>query len=146
MLVRIFRGVWFLSLLAVFANLLYVYASLPEQVVVLDGATDRIVMQRDSLFYIAMGALAIINVLVYVFSQKLMPAEDFRVWLNGLVIVLNIFFIIGLSFISLYNSAEKYDFGRLGTIIYASVWLVTIWAIGWPVYVLVRKIFSKPVV
>ena len=146
MLVRIFRGVWFLSLLAVFANLLYVYASLPEQVVVLDGATDRIVMQRDSLFYIAMGALAIINVLVYVFSQKLMPAEDFRVWLNGLVIVLNIFFIIGLSFISLYNSAEKYDFGRLGTIIYASVWLVAIWAIGWPVYVLVRKIFSKPVV
>jgi predicted permease len=81
--------------------------------------------------------------MVYLFSKKLAPKEDFRTWLHGLVITLNIFFIIGMSFISLYNSTERFDFSRIGFIIYGSVGLVAAWALSWPVYLTVKRLTAK---
>lgn len=128
-------------MLAVLGNLMYVYAGLPEEVSLTGDGT--LLIGREPLFYTAMALIALANVMVYLFSKKLAPREDFRSWLHGLVITLNIFFIIGLSFIGLYNSAEKFDFERIGFIIYSSVWLVALWALGWPVYLVVRKLLAK---
>jgi len=93
-----------------------------------------------------MCLIALANVMVYLFSRNLAPGEDFRIWIHGLVISLNIFFIIGMSFIGLYNSAEHYDFNRLGFIIYSSVGLFVLWAISWPIYLVVRKRTAKQTV
>lgn len=130
-------------MLAVLANLLYVYASWPEQVVIMEEGPELFSLGRDSLFYIAMTVIALVNVVVYLFSKNIAPANDFRTWLNGLVIVLNFFFIIALSFIAVYNSAEKYDFSSIGWIIYSSFALVALWIVGWPVYLIGRKILAK---
>ena len=146
MTLKLFKAAWFLSMLAVLGNLLYVYASLPEQVILIENLTDPLSVGREQLFYVAMAVIAMANVIVYLFSKKLMPQEDFRTWLHGLVMTLNIFFIIGMSFISLYNSAEHYDFGRIGFIIYSSVGLIVLWAISWPIYLLGKKITSKQAV
>ena len=143
MTVKLFKAIWFLSMLAVFANLLYVYASLPEQVSLMEEGVETYAIGREQLFYSAMAVIAIANVMVYLFSKTIAPDENFRIWLHGLVITLNIFFIIGLSFISLYNSVEKFDFSRIGFIIYSSVILVIVWALSWPVYSLGRKLISK---
>jgi hypothetical protein len=143
MTLKIFRGVWFLSMMAVFANLLYVYASLPETVAVLEAGVEVVTVSREILFYAAMVTIALVNALVYFFSKALAPNEDFRTWLNGLVITLNIFFIIGMSFVSLYNSTEHFDFSRIGFIIYGSVGLVLLWALGWPLFWVGKKLMSK---
>jgi hypothetical protein len=143
MTLKLFKAIWFLSMLAVLVNLLYVYASLPEQVTLMEEGVETYAIGREQLFYSAMVVMAIANVMVYLFSKSIAPDENFRTWLHGLVITLNIFFIIGLSFISLYNSVEKFDFSRIGFIIYSSVILVIVWALSWPVYSLGRKIISK---
>jgi hypothetical protein len=145
MVLKLFKGVWFLSMLAVLGNLMYIYASLPEQVS-LGNDSSTFSIGRELLFYTAMIIIAISNAMVYLFSKKLMPREDFRTWLHGFVITLNIFFIIGLSFISLYNSSERFDFSRIGFIIYSSVGLVVLWAISWPLYLVGRKLGSKQLV
>ncbi len=143
MTLKLFKAIWFLSMLAVFANLLYVYASLPEQVSLMEEGVETYAIGREQLFYSAMVVIALANVMVYLFSKSIAPDEHFRTWLHGLVITLNIFFIIGLSFISLYNSVEKFDFSRIGFIIYSSVILVVVWALSWPVYSISRKLMSK---
>ena len=145
MALKIFRGVWFLSMLAVLANLMYVYAGLPEEIS-LATDTDTFTIGKEPFFYTALIMIAIANALVYLFSKKLMPREDFRAWLHGFVVTLNIFFIIGLSFIGLYNSSERFDFSRIGFIIYSSVGLVVLWVISWPFYLIGKKFGAKQVV
>ncbi len=144
MILKVFKAVWFLSLLGVLANLFYVYAGLPEQVSVAEenGATAY-VMDKEVLFYAALAFIGILNLLVYLFSKSITPDEGFRAWLHGLVITLNIFFVVGFSFIGLYNSAEHFDYTRIGPIIYGSVILVALWAIAWPVISIGRRVFAK---
>lgn len=144
MILKVFKAVWFLSLLGVLGNLMYVYAGLPEQVSVAEeGGATTYVMNKEALFYSALGFILILNLLVYLFSKSITPSESFRTWIHGLVITLNIFFVVGFSFIGLYNSAEHFDYIRIGPIIYGSVILVAVWAIAWPLYSMGRRIFSK---
>lgn len=144
MILKVFKAVWFLSLVGVFANLMYVYAGLPEQVSVAEeGGATAYVMDKEALFYAALAFIAILNLLVYLFSKSITPDEGFRSWLHGLVITLNIFFVVGFSFIGLYNSAEVFDFNRIGPIIYGSVILVGLWALAWPVYLIGKRVFAK---
>jgi hypothetical protein len=143
MVVKIFKAVWFLSLLGILALFLIVYASLPERIIVRE-AESAVTLSREALFYISLFIFALCNVLVFVVSRLFSKGhDDFQCWFYGLIICLNIFFIISLNFINLYNSSEKFDYTRVGYIIYGSLWLVAGWAISWPFYSLFRKMLSK---
>jgi hypothetical protein len=146
MVLKLFRGVWFLSVLAVLSNLLYVYASLPEQVVIQEEETGQTLVARESFFYIMTGILVLINVTVYSIGKIYARQQDFRAWFHGLIVTINMFFIIAMSIILTYNSAERFDFSRILFIVYGSIGLVIVWAISWPVYVIIRKIIAKPIV
>jgi hypothetical protein len=146
MTLKLFKAVWFFSMLIVLGNLMYVYAGLPEEITLGSDGIAPVAVGKEPLFYTAMAIIALTNVMVYLFSKKLTPREDFRSWIHGLIITLNIFFVIGMSFIGLYNSAERFDFGRIGFIIYSSVGLVALWAISWPIYLVVKKIIAKQAV
>jgi len=137
---------WFLSVLVLFATLLYGYAGWGEELVVQEEGENTVSMSREVFFYVMVGVFAIVNVLVYLVSRMFAKDEDFRAWFHGLVITINIFFIIAINLIGLYNSAEKFDYNRIGFIIYGSVGLVVAWAIAWPVYIFYRKFFVKQVV
>jgi hypothetical protein len=143
MVLKIFKGVWFLSLIVFLGVFIYQYASLPEKITLQESETPLII-SRDGLFYAFVATVALINMLVFVVT-RLFPAEDvdFKSWFYGLVITLNIFFIVGISFISLYNSTEKFDYESIGIIIYGSLGLIVVWSLGWPVYSLSRKYFFK---
>jgi hypothetical protein len=143
MILKIFKAVWFISLLAVMANLLYIYAGLPEQVGIYEDKGEVILISREYFFYGAMLCTGMFNILVYLFSKNITPNETFRSWLHGQIITLNLFLIIVQSFIGLYNSAERFDYTRIGPIIYGSILLVTAWAAAWPFIWLWKRLLVK---
>jgi hypothetical protein len=145
MTLRIFKAFWFLSLLIALAALLFVYASLPEQVVVQEKEANLVSLPRDGVFYIAIALMAILNVFVFA-VQKLFRDEHFKIWFYGLIITLNIFFIVALNMLGTFNSGETFNYGQIDFIIYGSVLLILLWSASWPFYSLLRKFFHKPTV
>lgn len=141
--VKIFKAVWFLSMLVVLVNLLYVYAGLPAEVVVQDDGGSLISVGRDAFFYAGAGLVGLINALVFAIANVFRKDPDFRSWFYGLVICLNFFFVITFNFISVYNSGDRFDYSRIEFLIFGSIGLFTAWALGWPVYSLYRKRFTK---
>jgi hypothetical protein len=146
MALKIIKGVWFLSLMAFLSAFMYIYASLPENVLLQEG-DSAIELSRGTVFYGFLIIVGITNVLVFVVS-RLFPADQnrFKTWFYGLVITLNLFFIVALAFINLYNSSEKFDYSNIGYVIYGSISLVAVWLASWPIYTIFRKNFSKQTV
>jgi|SRR5690606_38405311 len=144
MILKIFRAVWFLSVLVVLANLLYVYASLPEVVVVQSG--DEVSLSREWLFYIATFTIVGLNVMVYLMKVMYANGENLRSWFHGLVITLNIFIIIALHALNIYNSNEIFDAALVTAYLTGSLALVFLWALAWPVYLLVQRFLVKQAV
>ena len=143
MSVKIFKAVWFLSMLAVLVNLLFTYAGLPLDVVVNENGGSFISVGKDNFFYLAASLIAIINALVFVVNKFYDKEMDFRTWFYGLVICLNFFFVVALNFITLYNSGDEFDYSRIEYLILGSTGLFVVWALGWPVYSLYKKIYIK---
>jgi len=139
MVLKLLKAIWFLSMLVTLGALLFVYASLPQEVLVQDDTEARVAISNELFFYLAMLLIAISNALVFVMAKVFKTNEELRAWFFGLIIALNIFFIIGMNFISLYNSEEKYDYDRLAVIIYGSLALIILWAVAWPVYVIFKR-------
>jgi hypothetical protein len=121
---------WFLSVLVVLANLLYVYASLPEIVTIQENET--VTINREWLFYILMFSILLINVLVYLLKMMAQDGENLRAWFHGLIITINIFFIISMQALNVYNSTEMFDHSRVSLFLTGSLALILIWAAVWP--------------
>lgn len=147
MILKIFRVVWFFSIVAFLGFFMYVYASLPDPVVVMDEP-ERVVLGKETVFYSILITIAVFNMFVYVFRSlnKTEEGEGFVSWFYGLVICLNLFFIVAVSYLSLFNSGERFEYDRIGPIIYGSVSLMVLWAFSWPVYLAGRKYFTKKAV
>jgi len=145
MALKLFRALWFLSVLVVLANLLYVYASLPESVVIRE--TERMEISREWLFYILVGAIVLINLLVYLIKMMYQDGgESLRAWFHGLIITINIFFIISMQALNVYNSSEMFDHSLVSIYLTGSLGLILLWALAWPIYLLAQKVFFKPAV
>lgn len=142
MALKLLRAAWFLSVLVVLANLLYVYASLPENVVVQDQET-KLSLSREWVFYIATISILLINVMVYLFKTMFFEQELLRAWFHGLVISMNIFIVIAMQALNVYNSAEVFDHALAGLYLTGSLSLILLVAVSWPVYLLLQKIFLK---
>ena len=118
-------------MLAMLANLLFVYASLPETVLVPGDGDFQ--LSREVTFYSVLILGAVLNGLVYVVSRFYATDEAIKTWFHGFVITLNIFLIIALAYLNVYNSQEKYDYSRMGYIVYGSAYLVVGWVLTLPV-------------
>ncbi|GAB1446846.1 MAG: hypothetical protein KF860_03435 [Cyclobacteriaceae bacterium] len=146
MVLKIFKAVWFLSLMGFMVIFMYIYASLPEKVVIQEGL-EAVSVSRNMLFYLTLGIVTIINVLVFMISKLYGTRnEPFSIWFYGQIIVLNFFLITVLGYFNVLNSGERFEYERLGIVIYGSIVLIVIWAIGWPVYSLTHKNITKEVV
>jgi hypothetical protein len=141
---KIFKAVWFLSVIAVLANLLYIYAGFPgETVVIREEGLVNTSISKETFFYLALLSLTVVNVTVYLVAKAIPNDLDTRAWFHGLVITLNIFFVVAFSLIGLVNSAEHYDYSRIGFTIYGSVTLFVAWAISWPIYKIFTRLTAK---
>src|SRR5882672_977670 len=113
MIVKIFKGVWFLSLLVTLTVFMYVYASLPEDIQLAEGKVP-FTMSRNGLFYLTLAVLSIFNVLVFAFSRLYRQKNELlTAWFYGLVTFLHLFLIVALQFFNLYNSNEKFDYNSI---------------------------------
>ena len=140
MIVKVFKGVWFFSLLATVAIFLYVYASLPADIQLRE---DRAI-SRDTLFYTTLAILTLFNALIFAMSRLYAGRDDyFRAWFYGLMVFLNLFIVVSLQFLNVYNSQEKYSYDSIGFVIYGSLGMVVLWSSLWPVYFLSQRIFNK---
>lgn len=137
---KILKAVWFLSMIAGLANLLYVYAGLPETVMIQDTGASSLSIGKEELFYVVTAVIACINTIVYPISSVFKKDVNFRAWFYGLIATINIFFIISFSFVGLFNSGEMYDYSSINFIIFGSIALFVLWALGWPFYSIFRKI------
>ena len=144
MALKLFRAMWFLSVLVVMANLLYVYASLPEMVTIQEN--ERETISREWLFYILMFSIVLINVLVYLIKMMAQDGENLRAWFHGLIITINIFMIVAMQSLNVYNSSEMFDHHRVSLILTGSLALILIWAAVWPLYLIFQKFFIKEAV
>ena len=132
--------------MATMAIFLYVYASLPESIIFKEGESSLSV-PRNGLFYIIVILLAILNALVFVVSRLYPDRNEYlRAWVYGLITFLNLFLVVALQFLSLYNSQEKFDYGSIGVIIYGSIGMVVLWSSLWPLYFITQKLLNKPTV
>lgn len=143
MTVKLFKAVWFFSLLAALAVLLFIYAGLPEQVVVHEDGTKLTSLPRDAFFYIAVAVMALVNVLVFIVAKVVSNNMPFKTWFYGLIAILNVFFMVSLTLIGTFNSGEKFNYRQIDFIIYGSVCLILVWAASWPIYALYQKISTK---
>ena len=146
MALKLVKAIWFLSMIAALGALLFVYAGLPEEVVVQDDIDARTSINKEAFFYLAMAFIALTNLSVYVISKVFKRSEDLRTWFHGLITTLNIFFIIGMNYISLYNSEERFDYNRIAFIIYGSIALILLWTMSWPVYLIFKRLSVKSLV
>lgn len=142
MIVKIFKAVWFLSLLAVVAVLLYAYASYPDIIQLSEAEPGQAqTISRNGLFYSALATLGILNALVFAVNRFMSPKDQlFQAWFYGLIVFFNLFMIVALEFFNLYNSGERFDYASIGYIIYGSVALLVLWASLWPVARIVKSL------
>jgi hypothetical protein len=146
MVLRIFRAVWFMSVMGVFVRLLFGYAGWQDELVIRETAGERLLISKEVLFYVAVGVIVIVNVVVYIFGKIYKNQEDLRIWIHSLVTAINLFFIVGISLIGVYNSYEKFDYSRIDFIIYGSVGLILLVALAWPLYAVYQKFFVRQAV
>jgi hypothetical protein len=143
MALKITKAVWFFSLIIFLAVFFYNYAGLGESVTIYES-TQPLILSKELLFYLFIVMVVIMNLFVFLVN-KIYPATaaEFKVWFYGLIITLNIFFTIAINYISLYNSAEKFDYQRIGVIIYGSLILILAWLVAWPLFSIARKYLFK---
>jgi hypothetical protein len=138
MTVKIFKGVWFFSMLGLLAIFFYIYAGLPETVMLWDFP-EQTTISRSGLFYSFISTIAILNATVYLIRQISAKEGGFTSWFYGMIATLNIFFIAVLGFIYVFNGGDRYDYTRMAPAIYGSLILVCLWLISWPVIKIFRK-------
>lgn len=143
MVLKISRGVWFISILAALAGLLYVYAGLPEQMILLSDDSGLIHGSRETFFYVTLFTITIVNAFVFLIGALYPDDAALKSWFNVQVVILNGFFIVAVFLLSAMNSNERFDYSRIGFIIYGSVGLIAVWALVWPVIAILRKFSSK---
>jgi hypothetical protein len=143
MALKISRGVWLVSILGVLAALLTVYASMPEEVMLLQEGVSYISTTKEILFYVALGMITVANALVFIVSFLYKPHENFRAWFNGLIVIVNIFFVITLFFLNVTNSTERFNYSNIGFLLYGSVALTALWILVLPLGFMIRKFLLK---
>ncbi len=143
MLLKIFKGVWFFSIVALLIVFFYVYAGLPADVTLWQGGPD-ILVSRNGLFYGSLMVMALINVLVFMIRNLVdKKNEAFTTWFYGLIISVNIFFIASLGLLTVFNGGDRYNYNSMAPVIYGSLILICGWIIGWPLYMLSQKFMTK---
>lgn len=142
MVLKLFKAVWFLSMLVTLAILLFNYAGLPETVVVQEEGSSAFRVSRDVYFYSMTALIALVNMMVFPIGKVFVRNTDFRTWFYGLVIALNFFFIVSMNFVGVFNSGEKFDYGQIRYIVYFSVGLFIAWTVSWPIYLIYRRVVS----
>jgi len=151
---RLISRSWAFSFLIFLGVFLYVYAALPAQVAVFTprGSFQSVFIDRSLFFYLGLATFIVWNVLVYILKGMLgqfpvkeysfFKTEVFRImvlnWLKSFALVVNIFFIVTVALVGIFNRTSMEEFDRFSAFFYIGPILMAIWFIALMV-ILVRK-------
>ena len=140
---RLVKFGWFISIFVFFLALLYVYAYLPSSVSIYADARGMADMHidREYFFYLLLGFFGLANIAFYSLSKlihlqylpnvnlndqlrKRTLKEDLADWLLGLAAALNIFLVLGMIFLGVFNNSEGITFSHYGLVVYAGPVLI----------------------
>lgn len=141
---RMIKFIWLVSIFLFLVILLWVYAYLPAQVGVManpGGAADTFI-SKNIFFYLSIGMFLLVNGVLFVMHKMLMPASlhayrrnpvlspkealraDLASWMFGFAAALNIFFILGIYFLSVFNNPEGLELAYYGVLVFAGPVLI----------------------
>lgn len=143
MILKIFKGIWFFSLIGLLVVFFYVYAGLPEPVSLWEGETP-VSISRNGLFYFSLLLMAVINTMVFTIRNLISKNnEPFNTWFYSLIIAINVFLIASFGLLTVTNGGERYDYSRMAPAVYGSLILICISLLSWPVYRISQRFSSK---
>lgn len=155
---RLVKFFWFLSIIIFLITLLFVYAYLPARVGINTGPgglPDEFI-DRSTFFYGSIGLFLLANVPIYILRKLLEKTwmEDRREelmsparmkfrqniidWLLAFATALNVFFVLGMIYLGVFNSAEDLDIGLYAPLVYAGPLLIGILFLVL-IYIFVKK-------
>jgi hypothetical protein len=137
MAAKIFKVIWFVSLFTMMGVLIYCYASWPVDVNITDGNSPQTI-GKGLLFYVTIGLLGFFNMFGFVFP-RLGYSTTLIAWFFGALVCLHIFLVSGTIFITIFNSAERYNYNNIGPMLYTSLGLLAIWILAGPIVAILSK-------
>ena len=121
---------------------LTVHSYMPAVVQVLVGdAGNATTLEKDSFFYLVLGVFMLVNVFLIVLvallkkipvtSGGLFKSDYFKGrllnWLRSFEVVLNIFIVLAVAFIGIYNNPAHFNPNAFGWLIYFGFGLIGLW-------------------
>ena len=141
---KLIKALWFATLIATSAFLLFVYAGFTEeQLILITNSSTGI--DRETFFFGTLGWIMISNFTFYVLQWRLRKndsnfSEFTKGWLMGLAAGFNFFLIVCLSFVQVFNGGENFNFDSIGYLIFISLGLIVLWTLALPIYLVKEKI------
>jgi hypothetical protein len=142
---RIIKFIWFLSVVVFLAMLLWVYAYLPNRVGIMadhEGIADTFV-SKGNFFYLALGIFLLVNGALFVMRRLLAPGDfstpkapalaarvgmraDLADWMLGFATALNLFFILTMSYLSVFNNPDGGNINFYGVLVITGPLLIAL--------------------
>ncbi len=132
MVVRFFSALGWIFFLFAFVAMLLAYANFPDEVLVYvnDNGVPVTYLSKDSLFYLMLAFLVLMNATVPGLARILHKAKWEAAWtLTGLhisQIFYNMFFASSVYFIAMLNSSDILDYSNFGYLVYVSGTFLTV--------------------
>ena len=123
---------WAISLAGVAAVLLYVYASIPDEVVIYKATDTDYRITRELFFYASLITIVLPNMVVAIvgYFLKTMKVDQTTVsWFNLFPVIVNIYLVIALFFVEILNSLEKFDFHYFGYLTVVGLIFLLLWVV-----------------
>lgn len=155
---RLVKATWYFSIFLFLVVLLWVYAYLPKEVGVLadEQGEAALFIGRENFFYLLLALSIFTNVVLYAFhklllshherrfdTKKPLPAriarrEDIASWALGFASALNVFYVFGMIFLSVFNNPEGINLANYGPVVFAGPVLI-----GFLLLILIYIFFKK---
>jgi hypothetical protein len=134
---KVLKFIWFISLFAGLAALLWSYASVPSIVKITDIST----IGKEPFFYLALCFLTFSNFTLYgIGKNKIIESYEYLLgWKYTFGTITNGFFIVSIMFISIYSSTEPFDYNNFGYLILVFLALMVAWLLTLPFLIIFRR-------
>lgn len=153
---RLIKFTWFITTLLFLGVLLWEYSYLPITVGVLPGEDGQtaVFISRENFFYIALAVFSFTNALLFGLRKLILQnmeqkrikesagrtalKQDLSDWMLGFAASLNLFFMLGLIYLGVYNNSDGINLAHYGPVVYGGPVLVVI-LLGILFYILLKK-------
>jgi len=153
-MVKAIKFCYLVSVPLFLVTLSYYYALLPGTVGVYFDASGLVSYSvlKGVFFYACIGVFVLTNGIIFLYRRMIkahvnLDHIDFsqmnRVeinyhWFNGFSLMLNVFYILSILFIGLYNSREKFDINNYAALVYIGPIIIVSWIL-WFIYLQITK-------